>query len=137
MSEQEKVFYYKDREYHCTLELAMDVIGGKWKSMLIFHLREGPLRSSTLQHSLRGISNKMFTQSIRELEADGLVRREIFPVIPPKVEYSLTERGKSLLPIVISLAKWGLSLCEAADGQSLEKCRKELEAYAAHSQDKA
>ena len=65
-----KEFIYKGKKYLCSLELAMDVIGGKWKSLLIFHLRNGALRSSALQHSLTGISNKMFTQSIRELEAD-------------------------------------------------------------------
>lgn len=107
-----KEFIYKGKKYLCSLELAMDVIGGKWKSLLIFHLRNGAMRSSALQHSLTGISNKMFTQSIRELEADGIVKREIFPVIPPKVEYSLTEKGKTLVPIMENLAKWGRSICD-------------------------
>ena len=107
-----KEFIYKGKKYLCSLELAMDVIGGKWKSLLIFHLRNGAMRSSALQHSLTGISNKMFTQSIRELEADGIVKREIFPVIPPKVEYSLTEKGKTLVPIMENLAKWGSSICD-------------------------
>ncbi|MBE6421845.1 transcriptional regulator, HxlR family [Succinivibrio dextrinosolvens DSM 3072] len=107
-----KEFLYKGKKYLCSLELAMDVIGGKWKSLLIFHLRNGAMRSSALQHSLTGISNKMFTQSIRELEADGIVKREIFPVIPPKVEYSLTEKGKTLVPIMENLAKWGTSICD-------------------------
>ncbi|MBQ3678890.1 MAG: helix-turn-helix transcriptional regulator [Succinivibrio sp.] len=107
-----KEFVYKGKKYRCSLELAMDVIGGKWKSLLIFHLRNGAMRSSALQHSLTGISNKMFTQSIRELEADGIVKREIFPVIPPKVEYSLTEKGKTLVPIMENLAKWGTSICD-------------------------
>ncbi|MBP5243300.1 MAG: helix-turn-helix transcriptional regulator [Succinivibrio sp.] len=107
-----KEFIYKGKKYLCSLELAMDVIGGKWKSLLIFHLRNGAMRSSALQHSLTGISNKMFTQSIRELEADGIVKREIFPVIPPKVEYSLTEKGKTLVPIMENLARWGSSICD-------------------------
>ena len=107
-----KNFFYKGKEYRCTLELAMDVIGGKWKSLLIFHLRNGAMRSSALQHSLSGISNKMFTQSVRELEAEGIVKREIFPVIPPKVEYSLTDKGQTLVPIMENLAKWGVSICD-------------------------
>lgn len=120
-----KEFIYKGKKYLCSLELAMDVIGGKWKSLLIFHLRNGAMRSSALQHSLTGISNKMFTQSIRELEADGIVKREIFPVIPPKVEYSLTEKGKTLVPIMENLAKWGRSICDKNKAEKSAPCDSE------------
>ena len=115
-------FLYKGRKYRCSLELAMEVIGGKWKSLLIFHLRKGAMRSSALQHSLTDISNKMFTQSIRELEADGIVKREIFPVIPPKVEYSLTEKGKTLVPIIENLARWAISICDEVDPEKIKEC---------------
>lgn len=115
-------FLYKGRKYRCSLELAMEVIGGKWKSLLIFHLRNGAMRSSALQHSLTDISNKMFTQSIRELEADGIVKREIFPVIPPKVEYSLTEKGTTLVPIIENLARWGISICDEVDSDKIKAC---------------
>lgn len=120
-----KEFIYKGKKYLCSLELAMDVIGGKWKSLLIFHLRNGAMRSSALQHSLTGISNKMFTQSIRELEADGIVKREIFPVIPPKVEYSLTEKGKTLVPIMENLARWGRSICDKNKAEKKTLCDSE------------
>tara|TARA_R110002072_G_scaffold34164_4_gene102534 strand:- start:152 stop:427 length:276 start_codon:yes stop_codon:yes gene_type:complete len=85
----------------------MNLIGTKWKPLILFHLLEASLRSGVLQKKITGISNKMFTQSIRELEKDGLVVREIFPVVPPKVEYSLSERGKSLENILRSLDTWG------------------------------
>ncbi|AUC84127.1 transcriptional regulator [Polaribacter sp. ALD11] len=86
----------------------MYLIGTKWKPLVLFHLLEGSLRSGILQKHIEGISNKMFTQTVRELEKDGLISREIFPVVPPKVEYKLTNRGKSLENILRSLDKWGL-----------------------------
>ncbi len=107
-----KALSFKGKSYVCPLEIVMDVIGGKWKLLLVNNLREGPVRSAVLQHSLGGISNKMFTQSVRELEKDGLIKREIFPVVPPKVEYSLTELGKTIIPAVEELSQWGNFLCE-------------------------
>ncbi|MFT6995819.1 MAG: DNA-binding HxlR family transcriptional regulator [Maribacter sp.] len=92
----------------CPLHYTMNLIGTKWKPLVLFHLLEGSLRSGILQKKVPGISNKMFTQTIRELEKDGLVARKIFPVVPPKVEYKLTVRGNSLKNILISLNKWGL-----------------------------
>jgi DNA-binding HxlR family transcriptional regulator len=92
----------------CPLNHTMLLIGNKWKPLLLFHLLEGALRSGELQKKVNGISNKMFTQTIRELEKDNLVERKIFPVVPPKVEYKLSERGKSLEPILRSLDQWGL-----------------------------
>ncbi|ARV05394.1 transcriptional regulator [Polaribacter sp. SA4-10] len=85
----------------------MNLIGTKWKPLILFHLLEGDLRSGILQKKIPGISNKMFTQTVRDLEKDGLISRKIFPVVPPKVEYSLTNRGESLEGILRSLDKWG------------------------------
>ncbi|MDO4164587.1 MAG: helix-turn-helix domain-containing protein [Bacteroides sp.] len=107
-----KKYIFQGKEYYCSLELAMDLIGGKWKSMMIFHLKDGALRSSDLQRSLQGISNKMFTQTARELEGAGLIERIIYPVVPPKVEYRLTELGQSVLPIVLDIAEWGIRISE-------------------------
>ena len=104
------IFLYNDKEYYCSLELTMDIIGGKWKSMMIFHLKDGAMRSGDLQRTLRGIANKMFTLTARELERDGLIERIVYPVVPPKVEYKLTSKGESLLPIVLQLAKWGKNI---------------------------
>ncbi|AUC82156.1 helix-turn-helix domain-containing protein [Lacinutrix sp. Bg11-31] len=86
----------------------MSLIGTKWKPLVLFHLLEGGLRSGILQKKIPGISNKMFTQTVRELEKDGLVSRKIYPVVPPKVEYKLSKRGESLEHILRGLDKWGL-----------------------------
>ncbi|MGL4851293.1 MAG: winged helix-turn-helix transcriptional regulator [Phocaeicola sp.] len=103
-------FIYKEKEYYCSLELAMELIGGKWKTMMLFHLKDGAMRSGDLQRSLQGIANKMFTQTARELEADGLLKRTVHPVVPPKVEYELSEKGRRVLPIVLQLAEWGIQM---------------------------
>lgn len=95
------------KEYDCPLHLTMDLIGNKWKPLLLFHLLEGPLRSGVLQKTIAGISNKMFTQTVRELERDLLLTRKVYPVVPPKVEYGLTDLGKSLETILRDLDAWG------------------------------
>lgn len=104
-----KIFFH-GKEYFCTLDLALDKIGGKWKIIMIYMLQDGALRSSDLQRKMSGVSNKMFTQTARELEYDGIVKREVFPVVPPRVEYSLTQIGRSILPIVKDIAEWGKQL---------------------------
>ncbi|WP_244266691.1 winged helix-turn-helix transcriptional regulator [Winogradskyella sediminis] len=86
----------------------MNLIGTKWKPLILFHLLEGGLRSGVLQKKIPGISNKMFTQTVRELETDNLITRTVFPVVPPKVEYKLTTKGKSLEDILRRLDQWGL-----------------------------
>lgn len=85
----------------------MDLIGTKWKPLVLFHLLEGASRSGILQKKIPEISNKMFTQTVRELVKDGLISRKVYPVVPPKVEYELSERGKSLEGILRSLDQWG------------------------------
>ena len=86
----------------------MQLIGTKWKPLVLFHLLDKPLRSGKLQKHIKGISNKMFTQTVRELEKDGLVFRKVYPVVPPRVEYGLTKRGASLKNILQSLDQWGV-----------------------------
>lgn len=105
-------FCFQGKEYKCSLELAMDIVGGKWKTMMIYHLRKGAMRSSDLMRKLDGISNKMFTQTVRELERAGVVERKVYPVVPPKVEYSLTELGESSLPFILAMARWGVEVSE-------------------------
>ena len=96
------------KEANCPLNYTMNLIGTKWKPLILFHLLEGGLRSGILQKKIPGISNKMFTQTVRDLEKDGLISRKIYPVVPPKVEYKLSNRGKSLEHILRSLDQWGL-----------------------------
>lgn len=97
-----------NKEINCPLNYTMNLIGTKWKPLILFHLLEGGLRSGILQKHIQGISNKMFTQTVRDLEKDGLISRKVYPVVPPKVEYKLTTRGKSLEAILRSLDQWGL-----------------------------
>ncbi len=97
-----------NKEIDCPLHYTMNLIGTKWKPLILFHLLEGGLRSGVLQKQIIGISNKMFTQTVRELEKDGLITRKVYPVVPPKVEYALSKRGKSLETVLRSLDKWGL-----------------------------
>lgn len=109
---RKNLFVFQGIAYACSLELAMNIIGGKWKPVMIYHLRYGSLRSSELMRRMHGISSKMFTQTARELESAGLIERVVYPVIPPKVEYMLTELGKSSLPFILDMAQWGKNISE-------------------------
>ncbi|MFF9788181.1 winged helix-turn-helix transcriptional regulator [Streptomyces nigrescens] len=93
--------------YECGLDAAVDVIGGKWKVLLLWALAERPRRFGELRRELPKISEKVLTQQLRELEADGIVHRENFPQVPPKVEYSLTGFGLSLNEALAPLGAWG------------------------------
>ncbi len=95
------------RKYHCPVEAAIDVIGGKWKPLILWALRDGTLRFSRIENELPGITQKMLTKQLRELERDGLISRKVYAQVPPKVEYSLTDSGNSLMPIIDSLCDWG------------------------------
>lgn len=97
-----------DKKYYCSVELTLQVIGGKWKPIILFKLgQEGVMRFSEVKRSIPNITQKMLTQQLRELENDGLVHREVYPQVPPKVEYSLTDLGQSVMPIMGSLCEWG------------------------------
>ncbi|MHC1721671.1 MAG: winged helix-turn-helix transcriptional regulator [Aminipila sp.] len=99
---------YKDKNYTCTFELTIDLIGGKWKPIIIWHLgTKGIQRFNELKKLLPQITQKMLTQQLRELEADNLVIRKVYPQVPPKVEYSLTDLGQTLMPILSMMCSWG------------------------------
>jgi DNA-binding HxlR family transcriptional regulator len=95
------------KRYQCPVEATLEVIGGKWKPLILWQLRGDKIRFSGLQQNMQGISPKMLTKQLRELEEDGLILREIYPEIPPRVEYSLTEFGKTVLPVLDALCMWG------------------------------
>lgn len=99
----------KQNEYMCPLEVTMEIIGGKYKGVIIGHLIDKTLRYNELQKLISHATPKMLIQQLKELEADGIINRKLYPVVPPKTEYSLTERGKSLIPSIIELNKWGLN----------------------------
>ncbi len=92
----------------CPVEITLQVIGGRWKVLIIRELFQGVKRFSQLHRALHGITQKMLTQQLRELEEDGIVHREVYLQVPPKVEYSLTSLGESLKPILDSMHEWGL-----------------------------
>ncbi|MGY3372212.1 DNA-binding HxlR family transcriptional regulator [Bacillus toyonensis] len=98
----------KDKGIHCEKELTLSVIEGKWKLIILCHLGlKGTKRFTELKNLIPKITQRMLTNQLRELEADGLVHREVYPVVPPKVEYSLTEQGISLMPFLKMLDGWG------------------------------
>ena len=92
---------------NCPVEATLDLIGGKYKALILWHLADGKLRFSQLRSKISKATPKMLTQQLRELETQNLIHREVYPVIPPKVEYSLTETGKSLMPILVAMRDWG------------------------------
>ena len=91
----------------CPAETTLDVIGGRWKVPIVWHLFAGTRRFSELRRALPGVTQKMLTQQLRELERDGIVSRKVYAQVPPKVEYSLTRRGASLRPVVDAMCGWG------------------------------
>ena len=99
----------------CPVAATMELIGGKYKALILWHLTESKLRFSQLSKVIRGATPKMLTQQLRELESQNLIHREVYPVVPPKVEYSLTETGRSLMPILIAMRDWGAGYLRRQD----------------------
>ena len=102
----------------CPVASTLELIGGKYKALILWHLSEKTLRFSELQKKISNATPKMLTQQLRELEAQNLVCRKVYPIIPPKVEYSLTELGKSLLPILVAMRDWGAEYLRKKDLQT-------------------
>jgi DNA-binding HxlR family transcriptional regulator len=97
-----------DDQVGCPVEATLAVIGGKWKAVLIFHMMHtGPHRFAELRRKTTGISDRILTRQLRELETAGIVRREVFPEVPPRVQYSLTDYGESLRPVTKAMCDWG------------------------------
>ncbi len=93
--------------YNCPIEATIELIGGKYKALILWHLMNGVLRFSELRKLVPQATPKMLTQQLRELEEDKLIQREVYPVVPPKVEYSLSEFGRSIIPILDVMCSWG------------------------------
>ena len=103
---ENSVIRYRGKEYKCGIDATLAVVGGKWKASILWHLAQATMRFSELQRQFSDTTRKMLTQQLRELEADGLVHRKIFPQVPPKVEYSLTDKARSLYPILRMMCDW-------------------------------
>ena len=91
----------------CPVEATLERIGGKWKGVALYHLLEGTKRYNELKRDVGNVTQRMLTKQLRELEDDGLIVRKVYPVVPPRVEYSLSEKGKTLEPILLALRDWG------------------------------
>ncbi len=115
------MYLFNEKSYKCSLEAAMDVLGGKWRSLILWHLIEGKLRFSQVQKIVPGISKKVLSEHLRILEKNGLIIRTVYPTVPPSVEYEISPTGKSLADILDQLERWGRkNLYE--NGTSPETC---------------
>ncbi|HBH0773444.1 TPA: helix-turn-helix transcriptional regulator [Clostridioides difficile] len=99
--------------YSCPIEATLALIGGKYKTLILWHLKDTILRFNELKKLIPKATPKMLTQQLRELESDGLIIRVVYPVVPPKVEYSLSDFGKSIIPILDSMCDWGTDYLES------------------------
>lgn len=96
-----------EKEYSCGIEITSEIIGGKWKPTLINHIHQGIIRPSDLQRAMPVASRRALNIQLNELQEHGIIEKKIYAVLPPKVEYSLTELGTSLLPITLAMEEWG------------------------------
>ncbi len=117
---KEKVFLLNGNEFHCAMDVTMHYIGGKWKTVVLWYLRKDKKRFSELRKLIPNITEKMLSIQLKDLEHDGIVARRIYPEVPPKVEYYLTDFGRTLIPMLEEIAKWGRGLAESR-GRMVDK----------------
>ncbi|MCU0497637.1 MAG: helix-turn-helix transcriptional regulator [Anaerolineae bacterium] len=110
----------------CPVKATMEVIGGKWKPLIVYYLMGGTKRFGQLQRLLPDVTQRMLTKHLRELESDGVIHREVYREVPPRVEYSLTELGKSLAPILELMLKWGEKYVESQPLRATEQLEGDL-----------
>lgn len=108
----------KNQKYHCPVEATMSIIGGKWKCLIIHHLIDGTKRFNELRRLIPTITQRMLTSQLRELEADRIVNRKVYAQVPPKTEYSLTNLGKTLEPVLWSMHDWGKTVINVQNSTS-------------------
>lgn len=108
----------------CPVELAIRIIGGKWKPVILWQLKTDKKRFGELKRLINGITVKMLTQQLRELEQDGIISRKMYYEVPPRVEYSLTEMGHSLEPVLSAMCTWGIQYKEKVLGQKIPHAEK-------------
>lgn len=104
-----------EEEHICSVEAAINEIGGKWKPLILYSLKEGKQRFSEINNKLPAITQRMLTKTLRELERDEIIHRKVYAEVPPRVEYCLTAKGDSVMPILDSLCQWGKDYCEYED----------------------
>lgn len=109
----------RQRPEFCPVTQAMEVLGGKWKCMILWHLSHEVMRFSQLNQAIPSISKRMLTQQLRELEQHGIVERKVYAEVPPRVEYGLTHLGKSLKPLLDAMCQWGKEYHAFSDGNDV------------------
>lgn len=113
------VYKIKGNAFHCAMDVTMNFIGGKWKSVVLWYLKAGTLRFGELKKRIPDITDKMLSIQLKSLEDDGLISRKVYPEVPLRVEYRMTEKGKTLIPVLDAIAKWGRGLGET-EGKLVE-----------------
>ena len=109
---KEYTYNINGNKYHCAMDITMNFIGGKWKTVVLWYLKNKTYRFGELNRQIPDITEKMLSLQLKALEQDGIVKREIFPEVPLRVEYSLTDFGKTLIPVINAIAKWGRAFGE-------------------------
>jgi len=109
---------WNEKQYHCPVEVSMDLLSGKWKCLMLWHLNDGTKRYKELERIVPGVSQKMLTQQLKELEKDGLITRTVYPEVPPRVEYSLTRLGQSAFPILDMMHSWAVKELALSDQET-------------------
>ena len=113
------MYHFKGKEYPCCASLTMGIIGGKWKTVILYHLIDGTLRYNELRKEMPTVTERTLSLQLKTLEEDGIVKRKVYPSKPPlKVEYSLTDFGKTLIPLIKSIADWGVFVVEQHEKQT-------------------
>lgn len=126
---KEKIIILHGHKFHCAMDVTMNYIGGKWKTVVLWYLRKDKKRFGELKRLIPGITEKMLSLQLKDLESDGIVGRKLYAEVPPKVEYFLTDFGKSLVPMLEEIARWGRNLAETkgklVDSNKDNKVKKE------------
>lgn len=119
------------KQYNIGMEATLDIIGGKWKPLILCHLGHGELRNGELRRKIPSISQKVLTQQLRELEEDGIIQRKSYNEMPPKVVYSVTEEGKTLKEILVAMSDWGERRVDLAqqNGELIEILNEDYEGF--------
>lgn len=106
------MYRWNNKEYKCPVEITIDILGGKWRALIVWHLSKNVLRFSEVQKIVPGISKKVLSEHLKELEKNKLIDRKVYPEIPPRVEYKITSKGKGLSEILDLMEKWGKNILE-------------------------
>ncbi|WP_054974660.1 helix-turn-helix domain-containing protein [Paenibacillus sp. A3] len=127
MRTHDVMYELNGKKYPCPIELSVSLFSGRWKTTIICQLLEGKKRYGELKKNIAGINHKMLAEQLRDLEEAGIVHRQVYPVIPPKVEYELTPLGEGLRPVVDYLQQWGMNFQTGAPKKSQPASRPDQE----------